>query len=98
MSARNDKSAVAQILELLTNLGLYVLVAGVEIAEMPLERVDLIKREVALAERLHAFHDVEQPAARLRRFVPEKERLLPFCEDQFLGANETVLHDMNLAR
>jgi len=61
-----DKSAVAQILKLLTYLGLDVLVAGIEIAKMPLECVDLVKREVALPQRLHAFHYVEQPAARFR--------------------------------
>ena len=92
-----DKSAVAQILQLLTNLGFDVLVAGIEIAEMPLEGVDLVKREVAFAERLHALHDIEQPAARFRRFTSEKKRFLPFRKDEFLCANETVLHDMNLA-
>jgi hypothetical protein len=45
-----DKSAIAQILELLAYLGLDVLVAGIEIAQMPLERVDLVEREVAFAE------------------------------------------------
>jgi hypothetical protein len=60
-------------LKLLTYLGLDVLVAGVEVTEMPLEGVDLVEREVPLVERLHAFHDIEQPAARLRRFVPEKK-------------------------
>ena len=77
-----DKSTVAQILKLLTYLGFDVLVAGIEIAEMPLEGVDLVKREVAFPERLHAFHDIEQPAARLRRFIPEEERLLPFRKDE----------------
>src|ERR1700692_3109689 len=91
------KSAVEQILQLLAYLRLDVLVAGIEIAEMPLEGVDLVKGEVALAERLHAFHHVEQPAARLRRFIPEEERLLPVREHEFLGANEAVPDDVNLA-
>jgi hypothetical protein len=74
ISARNeiDKSAITQILELLTYLRLDVLVAGIEIAEMAFERVNVIEREVALAKRLHAFHDVEQPTTRLRRFISEK--------------------------
>jgi hypothetical protein len=47
---------------------------------MPLERVDFLKREVPLAERLDAFHDVEQPAARFRRFISEEKCPLPFRE------------------
>jgi hypothetical protein len=54
-----DKSTIPQILQLLTYLGFDVLVAGIEIAEMPLEGVDLFKREVAFAEGLHALHDIE---------------------------------------
>jgi hypothetical protein len=50
-----DKSAIAQKLKLLTYLGLDVLVAGIEIAEMPFERVDFVKREVAfLPHRVRA--------------------------------------------
>ena len=64
---------------------------------MSLESVDLVKREVPRAERLDAFHDVEQPAARLRRFVSEEKRLLPFREHQVLCANDAGLNDMNLA-
>jgi hypothetical protein len=93
-----NKSAVSQILQLLAYLRLDVLVAGIEIAEMPFEGVDLVKGEIAFAKGLHALHDVEQPTARFRRLVSEEERLLPFCEDDFLGADEAVLHDMNLAR
>src|SRR5258708_24212040 len=92
-----DKSAIAQKLKLLAYLGFDVLVAGIKIAKLPLERVDLVEREVAFAERLHAFHDVEQPATRLRRFTSEEKRLLPFRKAELLGANEAVLHDMNLA-
>src|SRR4051794_39315000 len=51
-----DKSAIAQILKLLTYLWLDVLVAGIEIAKMTLERVDLVEHEFALPKRLHAFH------------------------------------------
>jgi hypothetical protein len=67
-----DKSAVPQILQLLTYLGFDVLIAGMEVAEMPLEGIDLVKREVPFAERLYAFHDVEQPAACLRGFISEE--------------------------
>jgi hypothetical protein len=45
-----DKSAIAQKLKLLAYLGLDVLVAGIEVAQLPLEGVDLVKREVALPE------------------------------------------------
>jgi len=100
IAARDEinKSAVAQVLKLLTNFGFDVLVTGIEITEMPLESIDLVEREVAFAERFHALHDVEQPAARLRRFIPEEKRLLPFREDQRLRADEAALHDMNFAR
>jgi hypothetical protein len=64
---------------------------------MPFESVNFVKREVALPERFHAVHDIEQPAARVRRFVSQEQRLLPFGEHRFLGANGRVLHDMNLA-
>ena len=82
---------------MLAYLGLDVLVAGIEIAQVPLERVDLIEREVSFAERLHAFHDIEQPPACLQRLIPEEKRSLPFRKDKLLGANEAVLHDVNLA-
>src|SRR5713226_3684819 len=88
-----NKSAVAQILKLLTYLGFDVLVAGIEITEMPLKSVDLVQREVAFPERLHTMHDVEQPAARFQRFTSEKKRSLPFRKHKLLGANEAVLHD-----
>ena len=92
-----DKSAIAQILKLLPYLGSDVLVAGIEIAKVPLESIDLVKCEVAFAKRLHTIHDVEQPAARFRRFTSEEKCLLPFGKHELLRANEAVLHDMNLA-
>jgi len=47
ISPRNEinKSAIAQILKLLTNLGFDILVAGIEFAKMPFESVDLVERE-----------------------------------------------------
>src|ERR1700680_3966985 len=92
-----DKSAIAQILELLTYLGFDVLVAGIKTAKMPFESVNLVEGEVTFAERFHTFHDVEQPAARLRRFISKEKCSLPFCKDNLLGPNEAVVHDMNLA-
>ena len=52
IAARHEinKPAVAQILKLLPYLRLDVLVAGIEIAEMPLESVDLVEREIAFAK------------------------------------------------
>src|ERR1700722_1931848 len=69
-----DKPAVTQILKLLAYLRFDVLVAGIEIAEMAFESVDFVKRELALAERLDAVHDIEQPSARVRRFISEEKR------------------------
>src|SRR5436309_15937419 len=89
-----DKPAIAQILKLLTYLRLHVLVARIELAEVPLESIDLFEREFAFTERLHAFHDIEQPTARFRRFVPEEKRLLPFREDEFFRANDAALNDL----
>src|SRR5450759_4330544 len=88
-----NKAAVAQILKLLANLGFDVLVARIEIAEMPLEGVDFVKREISFPKRFHAFHDVEHPAARFRRFIPEEKRLLPIRKDEFLRSDEAVLDD-----
>src|ERR1700761_2431124 len=90
-----NKSTIAQILELLTYLGFDVLIAGVEIAEMLLERINLFKREVALPKGLNAFHDIEQPAPRFRRFISEEKCFLPFRKDNFLRANDPVLYNMN---
>ncbi len=45
-----DKSAITQKLKLLAYLGFDVLVAGIEIAQMLLESVDLVEREIAFAE------------------------------------------------
>jgi hypothetical protein len=92
-----DKSTIAQILKLLTNLWLDVLVTGIEFAEVPLEGIDFVETEITLAKRLHAFHDVEQPATRFKGRASEKERLLPFLKDGFLRTNDTVLNDMYLA-
>jgi hypothetical protein len=92
-----DKSAIAQILELLTYLRPDILVAGIEFAKMPLECIDVVEREITFIQRFHAFHDVEQPAARLKGFAPEKECLLPFLKDGFLRTNDAVLDDMYLA-
>jgi hypothetical protein len=73
-------SAVTQILKLLTYFGFDILVTRVKVAEMPFKGVDLVQREVSFAERLDAFHDIEQPAARLGRFIPEEKCPLPFRE------------------
>src|SRR5882672_12510262 len=83
------------MLKLLAYLRPDVLVARVEIAKMQFESVDLIECEVSLAKRLHAFHDVQQPAPRFWRFASKEERLLPIGEDEFLGANNAILNDMN---
>ncbi len=62
---------------------------------MPFEGVNLVKREVSLAERLHALHDIQQPAARFRRFASEKDGLLPVGEDEFFRANDAILDNVN---
>src|SRR5439155_16715341 len=69
-----DEPTITQVLELLTNLWSDVLVAGIEIAKMPLKTVDFFEREFTLAERFHAFHDVEQPASRF-----QLRRKIAFC-------------------
>src|SRR6185437_1689535 len=92
-----DKSAITQKLKLLANLRLHVLVTGIEVAQMSLECIDFVESEFALPKRLHAFHDIEQPTSRLKRFASEKERFLPFLENRFLRANNAVLHNVNLA-
>jgi len=99
MAAGNEinKSAVAQILKLLTYLRLDVLIARIEIAKMPLEGIDLVEGEITLTERLHAFHHVKQPAPCFRRLASEKQRPLPLLKDGLLGANDTAPHDVNLA-
>ena len=84
-------------MKLLAYLGFDVLIAGIKFAQMPFEGVNLVQREVAFPKRLHALHDVEQPAARLRRFIPEEKCLLPFRKDEFLDANEAIPHDVNRA-
>jgi hypothetical protein len=91
-----NKSTIAQILKLLTYLWFDVLIAGIEVAKMALERIDFVKGEVALPQRFHTFHDVEQPSARFRRFIPEEQRFLPFGKDHFFRPNYPTLHDMNL--
>lgn len=97
--ARNEfnKPAVTQILKLLPHLRPDVLVAGIEITEVPFESIDLVKGEVSLAKRLHALHHIQQPAARFRGFVSEEKCLLPIGEDEFFRANNAVLDDMYLA-
>jgi hypothetical protein len=67
-----------------------VLVARIEISEVPLEHVNLVKAEIAFAERLHAFHDIEQPAARFRRFVSKEKRPSPFRKNGFLRTDDSL--------
>src|SRR3954452_12824805 len=95
--ARNkvDKSTIPQILKLLANLRLDVLVAGIAVTQMPLESVNLVEREFALPERLHAFHDIKQPATAVQRFISEEKRLLPFCQDEVFLSHDAVLDNMN---
>src|SRR5882762_671582 len=45
-----DKSAIAQVLQLLAYLWLDVLVARIEVAKMPLKSVDFLQREIAFSE------------------------------------------------
>src|SRR5215472_8207350 len=92
-----DESPIAQILQLLANLWPDVLVAGIEVAEMPVEGIDLIESELPLAERLDALHHIEQPTTRLQRLASEEESLLPFLKNGVLRANDTVLNDVYLA-
>src|SRR3974390_254529 len=65
---------------------------------MPLERVDLVEREVALAQRFNAFHDIEQPAPRFQRLVPEEQRFLPIAKHRIFRANNAILDNVNLSR
>ena len=90
-------SAVTQVLKLLSNLRPDVLVTRIDISKVALERVDLIKGEVSLAERLDAFHHIKQPAAGFERLVPEEQCLLPLLKNRILRPNETAPDDMNLA-
>src|SRR3981189_2697375 len=62
---------------------------------MPLKSIDLIKRKVALPERLHALHDIEQPATAFQRFISEEKCLLPFCQDEVFLSHDAVLDNMN---
>jgi hypothetical protein len=73
------------------------LVTGIEVAELPLEPVDFFESKFAFPEGFDAFHDVEQPATGFERFIPKKERLLPFLKNNFLRANDAVLDDVNFA-
>ena len=54
-----DESTISQILKLLTYLGFDVLVSGIEIAKVLLKSINFFKSEFALAQRIHAFHDIE---------------------------------------
>ena len=73
------------------------MIARIEIAKMPLEGIDLVEREIALAQRLYAFHDVKKPAARLQRFVPEKQGLLPLLKDFIFRPNDPAFDNMDFA-
>src|SRR5438876_11234560 len=61
LAARDEfnKSAITQVLKLLTYLGFDVLIAGIKVAKIPFESIDLLKGKITLAERLHTFHDVK---------------------------------------
>jgi len=83
-----DKTAIAQILQLLAYLRPDVLVSGIEFAKVPFEAIYLIQRELVLAERFYTLHHIKQPSAGLRRFTSEEERLLPFGEHQLLCADD----------
>jgi hypothetical protein len=61
--------SIAQELKLLANLRPDILIAGIETAEMLFESVHFIEGELEFAENLNALHDLQEPAARFRRFV-----------------------------
>ena len=60
LASRNEINvpAITQILELLSNFGLNVLVARIQIAEVTFESIDFVERKISLAERLNAFHHI----------------------------------------
>jgi hypothetical protein len=42
-----------------------------------LEGIDVLKRELRPADPFHAAHDLDQPAARGKPFLAQKQRLAP---------------------
>ena len=100
ISARDefDKSAVPQVLQLLAYLRFDVLVAGIEIAEMPVESVDLSRVNSRLpSDSTHFITSSSQPRVSGDSFL----RNSVFCHSSrtaSFGRTTPSLHDVNLAR
>src|SRR5437016_1360847 len=64
-STRNEiqVTAISQVLELLANLRLNILIAGIKTAQVSLECVNIINVEFMFADRFDAFHHFNQPAS-----------------------------------
>src|ERR1700730_2394933 len=58
-------------------------VVGIELSQSVFEGVDIIELELGSADHLDAFHDFDQPAARLESFIAQEKRPLPLCEYLF---------------
>jgi hypothetical protein len=75
-----------------------VSIVRIEIAQRAFESVDVLKLEFRPADGLHAFHDLDQPASRIRRFVAQEARLAPLSEHFVLRLNLAVANDEDFAR
>jgi len=69
-----------------------------KLPEPTIEGIDFVQHEFTFSKSLDTSHYVEEPSACFLRFLSEKKRSLPFLKNSILGTNDTILHNMNLAR
>lgn len=65
-------------------------VVGINLAEVLLKPIDIVKRKFAATERLHAPHDLHKPAASLLAFVAKKEQSPPIFQDRLFWPHRAV--------
>jgi hypothetical protein len=90
-------SVISQCLTFLTNLGFYMPIIRICIAEIAFESVHIIERKLRLSEPFNALHDVQQqPALRFQiTLSAKKQRVLPSVQDIRLRFDYSVLYDRN---
>jgi len=70
--------AVSKELKLLADFIFYVFVVWKNATETFFKCINFIQVEFRLADRINAFHDFDEPASRIRPFIPKEKCSLPF--------------------
>ena len=88
---------IPQHLQLLTYLRAHIPVVGIDARKPRLERIHLIERKLRAANLFDAPHDVDQPAARNKPLLAQKQSLAPRFKHRLLRNQDAVAHKRDFA-